>query len=146
MTPLTRRRDSNPHQKGWDVYFGDVRIGHIGTRAGVPVDVDQWRWSLGFYPGTDVGQGEHGTGATFEECRSAFEQAWHRLKPQIAEADYERWRYQRDFTAWKDRMWDEKLLLPTQTTENRSRCFCGEKITNADIPNHVRTKHRGIGE
>lgn len=62
MTQLTRRRDNNPHQKGWDVYYGDVRIGHIGTRAGVPKDVEQWGWSLGFYPGTDVGDGERGIG------------------------------------------------------------------------------------
>ena len=29
----------------------DVRVGTIGQRAGVPVDVDQWQWSCGFYPG-----------------------------------------------------------------------------------------------
>jgi hypothetical protein len=143
---LTRRRDDNPHQKGWDVYFGDVRIGHIGTRAGVPKDVDQWGWSLGFYPGTDVGQAASGVEATFEECRSAFERAWHELKPRIREVDYERWRHQRDFTAWKNRMWDLKLLLPTQTQNDRAKCFCGAEITSRDIPAHVRTKHRGIGD
>lgn len=145
MTPLTRRRDNNPHLKGWDVFYGDVRIGHIGTRAGVPKDVEQWGWSLGFYPGTDVGEGEHGIGATFEECRSAFEMAWHRLRPKITEGAFERWRYQQDSTAWKYRMWDEKLPLPTQTREGRSRCFCGDQITTSSIPDHVRTKHRGIG-
>lgn len=128
------------------MYFGDVRIGHIGTRAGVPTTADQWGWSLGFYPGTDVGEGAQGTGSTFEECRSAFERAWRQLRPRITEEAFERWRYQRDSTAWKYRMWDEKLLLPTQTREDRSRCFCGAEITNASIPEHVRTVHHGFGD
>ncbi|WP_256565531.1 MULTISPECIES: hypothetical protein [unclassified Bradyrhizobium] len=33
---LSRKPSDNPHQEGWNVYYGDVRIGHIGTRAGVP--------------------------------------------------------------------------------------------------------------
>jgi hypothetical protein len=32
------------------VYCEDVHVGTIGERAGVPVDVDQWQWSCGFYP------------------------------------------------------------------------------------------------
>jgi hypothetical protein len=32
-------------------YYGDVDIGTIALRAGVPVDVDPWGWILGFYPG-----------------------------------------------------------------------------------------------
>jgi hypothetical protein len=55
MIPLTRRRSDNPHRETWHVYFGDIRIGFIGERAGVPVDVDQWEWSCGFYPGLHQG-------------------------------------------------------------------------------------------
>lgn len=51
MTALTRRRSDNPHQKTWHIYFGDVRVGTIGTRAGVPTTADQWGWSCGFYRG-----------------------------------------------------------------------------------------------
>jgi hypothetical protein len=142
---LTRKPHDNPHLKGWDVYFGDVRIGHIGERAGVSKDVDQWSWSLGFYPGTDVGEGSSGIGATFEHCRSSFEKAWLELKPKVTEESYERWRDKRDSTAWMYRMWEKKLLLPTQTRDGRSRCFCGAEITIASIPKHVRTAHRGIG-
>lgn len=142
---LSRRPHNNPHQVGWDVYFGDVRIGHIGTRAGVPTDAYQWEWTIGFYPGTDVGVGSHGTGSSFEACRSDFEKAWLQLKPMLTEDNYEAWRYQRDATAWKYRMWGEKILLPTQTQDDRSRCFCGTEITNRSIPDHVRTAHRGIG-
>ncbi|UEM08585.1 hypothetical protein J4G43_027895 [Bradyrhizobium barranii subsp. barranii] len=138
---LTRKPHDNPHQEGWDVYYGDVRIGNISTRAGVPKDVDQWGWRLGFYPGTDVGAGSNGTGESFEECRADFERAWLKLKPTITDADYERWRTERDDTAWKYRMWSEKRLLPTQTRDDRSRCFCGVILTNASIPGHVRTAH-----
>ena len=30
----------------WHVYYGDVHVGTIGIRSGVPVDRDQWSWSL----------------------------------------------------------------------------------------------------
>ncbi|SHN86774.1 hypothetical protein [Bradyrhizobium erythrophlei] len=40
MPALTRRRSDNPHQVTWHVYWGDVHVGTIGERAGVPVDVD----------------------------------------------------------------------------------------------------------
>lgn len=33
--------------------------------------------------------------------RAALEAAWLKLKPTLDEATYERWRYQRDATAWK---------------------------------------------
>lgn len=45
---LTRRRGDNPHEETWQIDFTDVRIGTIGVRAGVPVQADQWGWSVGF--------------------------------------------------------------------------------------------------
>jgi hypothetical protein len=48
---LTRRRSDNPHQVNWYVFYDDVHVSTIGERAGVPVDVDQWHWSCGFYLG-----------------------------------------------------------------------------------------------
>jgi hypothetical protein len=50
MPALTRRRDPEGHQEIWHVYYGDVKVGTIGIRAGVSVDVDPWGWSCGFYP------------------------------------------------------------------------------------------------
>ncbi|MCP3400201.1 hypothetical protein [Bradyrhizobium sp. CCGB20] len=70
---LTRRRSDNPHQKGWQIYFGDVRVGTIGTRAGVPTTVSQWAWSCGFYPGLEPGQHRNGAAENFEAAREAFE-------------------------------------------------------------------------
>jgi hypothetical protein len=145
MTALTRRRSDNSHQETWSIYFDDVRIGQIGMRAGVPTSAEQWAWSLGFYPGTDIGNRHHGTADTFELAREAFERSWRQLAPTLTEADYDRWRAERDFSAWKHRMWDMKLALPTQTSDGRARCFCGETIDVAGMHAHIQTAHRGIG-
>ena len=48
MTDLTRRRSDNDQHETWHIYFGDVRIGTIGIRAGVPISADQWPGILGF--------------------------------------------------------------------------------------------------
>lgn len=144
---LTRRPDNDPHhQGGWFIFYGDVRVGHIGKRAGVPTSAPQWGWNCGFYPGCDPGQQTNGTGETFEEARSGFEQAWKKLAASRTEAHYELWRQNRDFHAWKDRMHDERLLLPTQRTSGIAHCFCGAEITNASVSKHIQTAHRGMGE
>ena len=51
--PITRRRDPDDRQERWRVFYGDVQVGTIGMRSGVPVDVDQWDWSCAFYPVSD---------------------------------------------------------------------------------------------
>jgi len=57
MPQLARRRDPEAHhQETWHVYYGDVRVGTISERAGVPVDEDKWGWNCGFYPGTEPGE------------------------------------------------------------------------------------------
>jgi hypothetical protein len=48
MTELTRRRMNDRKVDVWHVYFGDVQVGSIGMRSGVPNDVDQWSWTCGF--------------------------------------------------------------------------------------------------
>jgi len=74
MTKLTRRRDLNRDQESWLIYFGDVNVGSIGLRAGVPYDAPSWGWACGFYPGTSPGEHRTGIAATFEEAHIA--QAW----------------------------------------------------------------------
>ena len=141
MSALTRRRDPD-RRDCWRVFYGDVCIGTIARRAGVPNDVDQWEWSCGLYPGTCPG-GTGGTAATFEAARAGFEAAWHTFLPTRSEADFQAWRDQRDWTAWKYEMRDRGLKLPTQFADGRSRCFCGAAI---DIPTcqlHVREAHCG---
>jgi hypothetical protein len=145
MAELTRRADKD-HKQSWSVYYGDVRVGHIGIRAGVPNNADQWSWSCGFNPGCDRGEQKHGTGKTFEDARAGFQAAWDILRPKKTEAHFELWRHERDMTAWKYRMWKEKCSMPSQTTTGTSQCFCGSEITLASIPKHVREAHRGIGD
>ena len=79
MPELTRR--SYPECRDcWHVYYGDVHVGTLAIRSGAPVDVDQWGWILGFYPGTEVGEYRDGTAETFNLALS-------RLEGATAEAD-----------------------------------------------------------
>jgi hypothetical protein len=54
--PALTRRSNDAHAESWQIFYGDVQVGTIGIRAGVPVDVDQWGWSCGFYPGSHPGE------------------------------------------------------------------------------------------
>ncbi len=58
MIEMIRRRDPR-RPDPWKIYFGDVCIGDIGPRAGVPTTVDQLEWYCGFVPpahrGVDAG-------------------------------------------------------------------------------------------
>jgi hypothetical protein len=65
------------------------------------------------------------------------------------EAHFELWRQHRDFIAWKYLMHDEHLPLPTQTQNDRARCFCGAEISNRSVDAHIRaftaaSGHRSI--
>jgi hypothetical protein len=59
-------------------YYGDVRVGTISIRTGVPFDVDQWEWTCGFYP-CEPGQHTNASAVDFEQARADFEEAWQRL-------------------------------------------------------------------
>lgn len=143
MPLLTRRRSQDdPHCETWLIYFGDVRVGAIGQRAGVPNSVPQWAWSCGFYPGIDPGDHRSGVAETFDGARAGFQAAWDELAATCTEADYEAWRRQRDWTIWKDRTHDLALPLPTQRAEGVARCFCGEVVTTHSLDAHVRIAHR----
>jgi hypothetical protein len=112
MTALTRRRDPEAHQEVWQVYFGDVRVGTIGKRAGVPVDVDQWCWSCGFYPGSEPGEHFTGTAAAFDQARADFEAAWQVFLSNRTEADFQAWRDQRAWTREKYGRFDRGERMP----------------------------------
>ncbi|RZM94767.1 hypothetical protein CWO91_39140 [Bradyrhizobium genosp. SA-3] len=143
MPALTRRRSKDdPHPETWLIYFGDVRIGVIGRRAGVPNSAPQWGWSCGFYPGTAPGEHRSGIAETFERARSGFQAAWQDLAPKRTEADFEAWRRQRDWTAWNDRMHELAMPLPSQRPEGIARCFCGEVVTSRTIDSHILAAHR----
>jgi hypothetical protein len=117
MPALTRRRYKE-RTDCWHVYFGDVHVGTIARRVGIPPDQAAWGWSCGFYPGENPGDRRTGTAATFEHARAAFEMAWREHLPQRREADFQKWRDQRDWTASKYAMWERGELMPSQKAAN----------------------------
>jgi hypothetical protein len=131
MLTLTRRR-STDQSDCWHVLYGDVRVGTISRRVGAPIDVDQWGWILGFYPGTDADQYRDGTALTFEEARAEFEAAWKGLLPTLTEAKFQRWRDQEDWTARKYAMRERGELLPSQNPNTMMRCPCGVTFDSHD--------------
>jgi hypothetical protein len=144
MPDLTRRRDHEAAHECWHVYLGDVRVGTIAKRVGIPFDEDPWGWSCGFYPGCHAGECTNGAAATFDQARTDFEEAWAVLFSNRTEADFEEWRAAQAFTGWKYRMWDTKHRLPTQVSSGRSTCFCGADLTIAGMADHVRRAHMEI--
>jgi hypothetical protein len=138
MPCLTRRREQDSHRESWHVYFGDVRIGWIGERAGVPKGGDQWGWTCGFHPRN--GQFS-GTAGNFDQARGEFEAAWRDYLPRCTDADFAEHRYQRAATAWKYSMWDAGCRMPTQTVDGWTKCFCGAAISNKSSVDHIRACH-----
>ncbi len=138
MPDLTRRREKGGHQESWQVYYGDVRIGWIGERAGAPKSTEQWGWTCGFHP-----RDRHvsGTAGSFDQARREFERAWQDYLPCCSPDDFDAWHYQQAATAWKYRMWDTGCRIPTQTVDDRSRCFCGVEISTASIGDHIIARH-----
>src|SRR5882762_7836069 len=45
MAALTRRRSPDALDECWHVYFGDVRVGTIAIRTGMPPGEDPWGWA-----------------------------------------------------------------------------------------------------
>jgi len=141
MPTLTRRRTADSHRKTWHIYYGDVRVGAIGERAGVPVHGDQWGWSCGFYPGLEPRQHRCGTAATFEAARLGFEADWNTLLAEIPQGAFEQYRHHRALHTWKETMWAAGLPLPTQVASGRSQCYCGAEIDVRSVDQHIDAEH-----
>jgi hypothetical protein len=91
MPALTRKR-VNDRPETWHVHYAGVRVGVIVERSGAPPSSDQWQWVCGFYPSSNPGDDRHGTAASFETARAAFETAWRDYLPKRSAADFEEWR------------------------------------------------------
>jgi hypothetical protein len=146
MPALTRRLDPRAPQERWRVFYGDIQVGAIGMRSGVPIHVDQWEWSCNLHLASGRGRGGRGIAADFSTARAAFEETWHRLLPTLTESEFQEYRHDRASHAWKRAMWAAGLPLPTQTTDDRARCVCGAIISNADVPGHVDAAHGEVTE
>ncbi|WP_298257731.1 hypothetical protein [Bradyrhizobium sp.] len=125
MPSLTRRRCDNPHRETWDVSYGDVRVGTIGERAGIPVGADQWGWSCGFYPGLEPRRHRQGTAKSFIEARAGFEADWHSLLPELSDDAFEDCRRDRAFRAEIRATRARGEKLPTEIYSSLMRCVCG---------------------
>jgi hypothetical protein len=140
MPKLTRRR--YPERADcWHIFYGDVHVGTIARCSGVPVDVDQWEFACGFYPGIRPSQDRGGTAGTFDQARANFERAWSNLLPTLTETDFQEWREAEAWTRWKYAMWDSRHQLSTATTSGTSKRFCGSTISIGDMNGHVQSSH-----
>jgi hypothetical protein len=84
MPALTRRRSTDAREECWHVYYGEVHVGTIAIRSGIPHDQD----------------------------RAGFEAAWAVFLSKRTEADFEAWRYARDWHAEKYRRFDRGERMP----------------------------------
>ena len=112
MPELTRRRDPDAGQECWLIYYGDVRVGTIAIRSGIPHDKDPWSWHCGFYPGSSPGECTSGTAATFDQARAGFDAAWCVFSAKRTEADFQAWRDQEAWTAEKYRRFNRGQRMP----------------------------------
>ena len=112
MPELTRRRSPDAPDECWHVFYGDVRVGTIALRTGMPPGEDPWSWSCGFYPGSHPRECTGGTAATFNQARTDFEAAWAVFLANRTEADFQAWRDERDWTAEKYRRFDRGERMP----------------------------------
>ena len=87
------------------------------------------------------GQDRSGTAADFDQARAGFEAAWREILPTLTEANFQEWRDQRDWTAWKYAMHDARLKLPAQLPSGQSQCYCGAAIDIASMARHALTAH-----
>jgi hypothetical protein len=125
MSVLTRRRSADRHHETWHVYYDDVHVGTIGERAGVPIDVDQWGWSCGFYPGLHPGQHRRGTAGTFELARAGFEADWETLLPEAPAGAFDEYHRDRETRAEIAAVRARGEKLPTEFPSSIMRCICG---------------------
>jgi hypothetical protein len=140
MLALTRRRDPEAQQETWLIYCGDVRVGVIAQRTGNPTGSPGWQWSCGFYPGSSPADHARGTAETFDQARGAFEVAWRFFLAKRTDGNFDAYRRDRAFHAWKQAMWAKGLKLPTQV-DGRAVCFCGAVISIADMNQHILAAH-----
>jgi hypothetical protein len=112
MPELTRRRNLEAPDECWHVFYGDVRIGTIALRTGIPHHEDPCGWACGFCRGSHPGECTSGAAATFDRVRADFEAAWQVFLSKRTEADFQAWRDQRDWTAEKYRPFDRHERMP----------------------------------
>jgi hypothetical protein len=141
VSSTDQRRQDPERDDCWFIYCGDIHAGTIAKAATVNSQA-VWNWSAGFNPGSGPGEIKGGSADTFEQARARFAPAWLAFAASRTPEDFAEWRDQRDFTAWKYRMRDQGMPMPTQSHTGRARCFCGAEITTAFVARHIQISHR----
>jgi hypothetical protein len=91
MPNLTRRLTWGPDAPDdWSIYYGDIGVGRITRHPGTAKVM--WRWVVGFYPGAHPKDHISGMADSFEEARTAWQEAWERYLPDRTEAEFEAYR------------------------------------------------------
>jgi hypothetical protein len=146
MLELTRRRSPDAPEECWHVFYGDVRVGTIAIRTGMPPGEDPWGWACGFYPGSHPGEYTAGAAATFDQARVEFEDACRVFLSKRTDADFQAWRDQRDWTARKYAMWQAGERLPSQKPSSLMTCRCGEVFDSHRLEDAlVHAPHISVG-
>src|SRR3982074_3389123 len=114
MPALTRRRSPDAREECWQIFYGDVRVGTIAKRVGIPRDQAPWGWSCGFYPGSHPGECTGGAAATLDQARPDFEKAWAVFLSKRTEADFQEWRDQQEWTERKYAIRTRGERMPSQ--------------------------------
>jgi hypothetical protein len=139
MPALTRRRSNDRHDC-LHVYFGDVRVGTIAKRIGIPRDQHLWGWTCGFYPGSHPGECTQGTAATLDQARAGFGAAWRVFLSNRTDADFRAWRDQQERTDRKYAIWKRGERMTSQKPNSLMTCPCGQVFDShrlADTIVHV---------
>jgi hypothetical protein len=124
---LTRRRSTDAREECWQIFYGDVRVGTIAKRIGIPPGKPAWGWTCGFYPGSHPGECTSGVAGTFGQARAGLAAAWRVFLPKRTEADFREWRDQQAWTGRKYAMRQPgEKRLPTQRFSSRMTCPCGQ--------------------
>jgi hypothetical protein len=137
MPTLSRRRSPDASEECWQIFYGDVRVGTISKRIGIPPDQVLWGWSCGFYPGSHPGECITGTAATLDQARADFEAAWRVFRAKRTEADFQAWRDDRDQTKWKYVIWAKGERMPTQKPTSLMTCPCGQMFDSHRLEDAV---------
>jgi hypothetical protein len=142
MPTLTRRR-SEHRQQCWHIYYGDIHVGRLPSASAIrmtPIRGNGTAVSIRALIRASISL----TAATFEEARADFERAWLVFLSKRTDADFQKWRDERDWTERKYALWDAGKRLeppsygPGKPCSRFMKCPCGE-VYDMHGPNEVLT-------
>jgi hypothetical protein len=77
---------ADAREECWHVYYGDVHVGTIAIRTGIPFDEDPWAESAVSTRAASRQSYTDGTAATFDHARADFKAAWRVFSAKRTEA------------------------------------------------------------